>query len=90
MPLPANLDEDKLSEAALAILSLTAFQSGRNTRAWKGLDWDVLGLLFQRGWISDPVGKTKSVVLTEAGERLAPELLSRHFATKSTASPGSV
>ena len=80
MALPDDLDHDKLAEAALAILSLTTFRSGHAARAWKSLDWDVLGLLFQRGWIADPVGKAKSIVLTEAGERLAPELLARHFA----------
>jgi hypothetical protein len=80
MPLPANLDENKLSEAALAILGLTAFSNHHITRAWKGMDWDLLGLLFQKGWIEDPVGKSKSVVLTETGERLASELLTRHFA----------
>ena len=80
MALPDGLDHDKLAEAALAILALTAFSRGHEARAWKGLDWDVLDLLYQRGWIEDPVGKAKSVVLTEAGERLAPELLARHFA----------
>lgn len=43
----------------------------------------LLGLLFQKGWIEDPVGKSKSVVFTEAGERLASELLMRHFARES-------
>ena len=80
MPLPDDLDHDKLAEAALAILALTAFSSRHESRAWKGLDWDVLDLLYRRGWIEDPVGKSKSVVLTEAGERLAPDLLARHFA----------
>jgi Domain of unknown function (DUF6429) len=83
MPLPPNLDEDKLSEAALAILGLTAFSSHHITRVWKGMDWDLLGLLFQKGWIEDPVGKSKSVVLTETGERRASELLMRHFARES-------
>lgn len=81
MPLPDDLDHDKLAEAALAILALTAFSSRHESRAWKGLDWDVLDLLYRRGWIEDPAGKAKSVVLTEAGERLAPDLLARHFAT---------
>jgi hypothetical protein len=83
MPLPPNLDDEKLSEAALAILGLTAFSSHHITRAWKGMDWDLLGLLFQKGWIEDPVGKSKSVVLTEAGEHLASEFLMRHFARES-------
>lgn len=83
MPLPTNLDEEKLSEAALAILGLTAFGSHDITRAWKGMDWDLLGLLFRKGWIEDPVGKAKSVVLTAEGQRLAPELLIRHFTSAS-------
>lgn len=62
MPLPDDLDHDKLAEAALAILALTAFSSRHESRAWKGLDWDVLDLLYRRGWIEDPVGKAKSVV----------------------------
>ena len=64
----------------MAILALTAVSSGHESRAWKGLDWDVLDLLYRQGWIEDPVGKAKSVVLTEAGERLAHELLARHCA----------
>ena len=80
MPLPDDLDHDKLAEAALAILALTAFSSRHESRVWKGLDWDVLDLLYRRGWIEDPVGKAKSVMLTEAGERFAPALLARHFA----------
>lgn len=79
MPIPPDLDEDKLCETALAILALTAHGGPGGTRAWKGMDWELLALLHQRGWIGDPVGKTKSVALTEAGERLAEELLRRHF-----------
>ena len=79
MALPSNLDEDKLCEAALAILGLTASTTHGVTRAWKGLDWDLMELLHRKGWIESPVGKAKSVVFTEAGERMAPECLTRHF-----------
>jgi len=47
--------------------------------AWKGHDWDVLDRLYERGYISDPKRKSKSVALTEAGERLARELFARNF-----------
>ncbi|MEX2272798.1 MAG: DUF6429 family protein [Vicinamibacterales bacterium] len=87
MPIPLNLDEDKLCEAALAILGLTALGSHGVTRAWKGMDWDLLDLLFRKGWIENPVGKSKSVVLTEAGEQLAAEFLARHFASQSAEAP---
>lgn len=79
MAIPADLDQEKLCEAALAILSLTASTSHGVVRAWKGLDWDLMALLHERGWIENPIGKAKSVVLTERGDRLAPELLRRHF-----------
>ena len=70
-----ELDSDKLAEAALAILSLTLHDGGR---VWKGLDWDLMDLLRERGWILDPRSKAKSLVLTEDGERLAGEFLRRH------------
>jgi uncharacterized protein DUF6429 len=46
---------------------------------WKGLDWNLMDLLFDKGWILDPRSKARSVVLTEEGERLAQEFLVRHF-----------
>ena len=79
MSLPPNVDQDKLSEAALAILGLTAFGDHQSVRAWKGMDWDLLDQLYQRGWISDPKGKVKSVVFTAEGAKLAGEFLNRHF-----------
>lgn len=79
MPLPETVDEQKLAEAALAILGLTAHRFHTQTRVWKGMDWDLLAVLHQRGWIEDPVGKAKSVALTEEGERLFDDLLERHF-----------
>ena len=79
--LPSEIDTDKLAEAALAILSLTIHDGGR---VWKGLDWDLMDLLHEKGWIVDPHSKAKSVVLTEDGERLASEFLRRHFGRRGT------
>ena len=74
---------DKIDEAVLALLHLTSFREGHGdfavTRAWKGHDWEALGRLHALGLISDPVGKAKSVVLTESGERRAGELFRRLF-----------
>jgi len=74
---------DKIDDAVLALLHLTSFTEGRPpfqvTRAWKGHDWDALGRLHAKGQISDPVGKAKSVVLTEEGSRRAEELFRRLF-----------
>ena len=74
---------DRIDEAVLALLHLTSFCEGHGgfavTRAWKGHDWDALGRLHAKGFISDPVGKAKSVVLSEAGQRRAEELFRRLF-----------
>lgn len=79
--LPDEIDHDKLAEAALAILSLTLHDGGR---VWKGLDWDLMDLLHEKGWIVDPRSKAKSVVLTEEGERLAEEFLRKYFGRRGT------
>jgi hypothetical protein len=84
MPLPPRLDQDKLAEAALAILSLTVSHHHGGERAWKGFDWDLLSLLHKKGWIDDPVSKAKSVLLTEEGARVATQLLHRHFGKMSS------
>jgi len=59
-----DIDEDKIDEAVLALLYLTLHDGHR---AWKGHDWGATDRLHQKGMILDPVGKTKSVVLTEVG-----------------------
>ena len=74
-------DPDKIDDAVLALLHLTSFceRRGELSRAWKGHDWDALGRLHAKGYISDPVGKAKSVVLSEEGARRAEELFVKLF-----------
>jgi hypothetical protein len=60
MPLPPQVNTDKLAEAALAILGLSAFRDHDVVRAWKGMDWDLLNLLHEKGWSQTPRGKAKS------------------------------
>ena len=71
-----DLDEDKIDDAVLALLSLTLHDGHR---AWKGFDWDALDRLHRKGLIDNPVGKTKSVFLTEEGLRRSGELAARLF-----------
>jgi hypothetical protein len=73
-------DEDKVDEIVLALLYLTMFKDGPGWRAWKGHNWDVMDRLFAKGYIFDPKGKAKSVVMTEEGANRARELFKRHFA----------
>ena len=72
-----NLDTERIDEAVLALL-LLGLHDGH--RAWKSFDWDAMGRLHEKGLISDPVGKAKSVMLTEEGLQRAESLLQALFA----------
>lgn len=71
-----DIDENKVDEAALALLWLTLHDEHR---AWKGFDWDALDRLHRKGLILDPVGKAKSVVLTDQGLHRSKELFTELF-----------
>jgi hypothetical protein len=75
-------DKDKVDEMVLALLSLGMFRERSGWRAWKGHDWDAMDRLHEKGYISDPKSKAKSVVVTEEGAKQARELFERHFATE--------
>ena len=72
-----TLNEQKIDESALALLWLTLHDG---CRVWKTVDWDVMDRLHQKGYISNPANRNKSVELTEEGlaeaERLAKKLFS--------------
>jgi hypothetical protein len=70
------LNTDKIDDVALALLYLTLHD---HCRAWKGMDWDVLGRLHDKGMIDNPVGKVKSVVFTEEGLQRAKALFEEMF-----------
>jgi hypothetical protein len=76
---------DKIDDAVLALLHLTSFSERHGpftvTRAWKSHDWDALNRLHAKGYITNPVGKAKSVVLSEAGAPRAEELFVKMFCT---------
>ena len=72
-----DINSGKIDDAVLALLYLGLHDG---YRAWKGFDWDAMQRLYEKGFISDPVGKAKSVVFTEEGlresQRLCRELFS--------------
>ncbi|GJE15297.1 hypothetical protein FOHLNKBM_6380 [Methylobacterium longum] len=72
-------DEERIDEAVLALLWLTLHDE---RRAWKGFDWAALGRLHAKGLIANPVGRAKSVVLTDEGLRQS-EALFRTLFTRS-------
>ena len=59
-----EIDEEKIDEAVLALLYLTLHDE---RRAWKGMDFEVMNRLHEKGYIDDPVNKNKSVWLTKEG-----------------------
>ena len=77
--LGVEIDADEVDDAVLALLRLT-LHDGR--RAWKGFDWDTLGRLHRKGLIADPVGKAKSVVLTDEGLDRSEVLLAELFGAR--------
>jgi hypothetical protein len=74
-----TVDWDKVDEMALALMHLTTFEERGGVRSWKGYDWGILNRMHQRGWISDPVSKAKSVSVSEDAHRLSQELFAKHF-----------
>jgi hypothetical protein len=71
-----EIDNEKIDDAVLALLWLTLHDEHR---AWKGLDWDVLARLHQKGLIADPVNKSKSVALSDEGLQRSEELFRTLF-----------
>jgi hypothetical protein len=74
-----EIDTDRIDQAVLALLYLGRHDHGR---AWKSFDWDAMDRLYQKGLISDPVSKAKSVVFTEEGLREAERLFRELFAAR--------
>ena len=74
-----KLDTDKIDDAVLALLQLGIHEGGR---VWKSFDWEVMSRLYEKGYITDPVGKTKSVIFTEQGLLESERLLSTMFEKK--------
>jgi hypothetical protein len=71
-----NIDTAKIDQTVLALLYLTLHDGNR---AWKSLDWDAMNRLHEKGLISEPVSKAKSVALTENGLRESERLFEKFF-----------
>ena len=69
-------NKDKIDDAVLALLQLTLHD---DDRAWKGLDWEVTGRLYEKGLIENPHNKNKSLVLTQEGLKRSEELFRKLF-----------
>lgn len=70
-------DPDRIDDAVLALLLLGEHDY---QRVWKSFDWGAMQRLYDKGMISDPRGKAKSVVLTDEGRAEAARLFKLLFA----------
>jgi len=77
-----EIDADKIDEAALALLFLSMYSDAGQSRAWKGIDWEVMNRLYEKGYIFDPKNKAKSVVVTSEGEEKSEALFYKLFSKK--------
>ena len=71
-----SLDNEKIDRAVLALLHLGLHDGAR---AWKGFDWGAMDRLHEKGFITDPRGKAKSVIFTEEGLAESRKLLKELF-----------
>lgn len=72
-------DKEKVDEVVLALLYLTSSTDDGVTRAWTSHDWDIIDRLHEKGFISDPKSKAKSVVMSEDAVKKSPELFRKYF-----------
>ncbi len=72
-------NKDKVDEMTLALLYLVTEKGKDGVRAWKGFDWETMNRLHEKGYISNPKSKAKSVTVSAEGARLAEELFKKHF-----------
>ena len=71
-------NRERAGDLVLALMQLTLHEE---RRAWKSFDWDVMNDLFERGLITDPRRKAKSVLLTDEGPARSREMYVKYLAT---------
>ncbi len=74
-----DVNAEKLEQAVLALLHLNTMDEKPGKRAWKALPWSVMDRLHQKGYISDPATKSKSVYLSDEGAKLSEQLFKKLF-----------
>lgn len=78
-----DYDQNRIEDTVLALLMLTTHnESEYGARAWKGHDWEVMNRLHERGLISDPKSKSKSVQVTKEGLEQGRKLFDEFFAQR--------
>ncbi len=78
-----NYDKDKVDEMTLALLYLVMHGTDGEERAWKGFAWETMNRLHEKGFISDPRSKAKSVSMTGLAAKRSQELFHKFFSENS-------
>ena len=73
------ISEKKVEEAVLALLYACSFDEQGVRRSWKTYDWGITQRLFEQGFIDDPRGNRKSVLLSPEGEKQGKALAEKLF-----------
>jgi hypothetical protein len=73
-------NQEKVDAMILALLYLTSSTDSFGTRAWKGLNSEVLDRLYHKGYISDPQSKSPTLFLSPEGAALSKKLFLETFA----------
>jgi hypothetical protein len=87
----AEIDTDRIDDAVLALLYLTAHDADRVSglaRAWKTFSWEAMDRLYEKDLIGDPASKAKSVVLTAEGLKRSEALFYELFGKRGQPSDG--
>jgi hypothetical protein len=71
-----EISNDRIDQSILALLYLGLHEE---SRAWKTFDWESMNRLYEKGYISNPVSKTKSIIFTDEGLRESERLLKELF-----------
>jgi hypothetical protein len=79
LPPSPRIDSDRIDDAVLALLWLGVHD--RSGATWKSFDWAAMERLHEKGFISNPVGKAKSVFLSEEGMARSKALFESMFAS---------
>jgi len=70
------VNEERAGDLVLALMQLTLHEE---CRAWKSYDWDIMNYLHERGFISDPRSKAKSVILSDDGLARSREMYAKYL-----------
>jgi len=79
-----NYNKNKVDDTTLALMYLVTWRQKKDfpMSAWKSFDWETMDRLFDKGFISDPKSKAKSVRMSDEGFQRAKQFFEQMFGEK--------